>query len=282
MEGMLKQIRTIIFGVEEDNEAQTSRIVRDRKISSRRTRSSKGDSRKGQNRPHRHPSRETSRDYDKMEGEEFRTAVAAAAFVVNSIEDKEDEMKQEPSSNSRKSSSEIQEVSSRPQTNEDLPGGANNPTQTMVKTKPEDKVSEKTIVSTTNVEKTPNFVADKQLDEKMSKKELERRLGDVWEKTETEKVKERFMKVKARIFEWEKKKKLKAKKKLTRKEGKIEWKRARDLQDFARKMQTIEKISEGARSQTEDKRKNAEIRVKEQAQMIRSTGKIQKPIFLCC
>jgi len=35
-------VSTIIFGNEEENKAQTSRMIRDRKISSRRTRSSKG------------------------------------------------------------------------------------------------------------------------------------------------------------------------------------------------------------------------------------------------
>jgi len=65
-------------------------------------------------------------------------------------------------------------------------------------------------------------------------------------------------------------------------QGKLEGKRARELQDFMRKMQTIENISGGARSQTEENRKHEETRVKEKAKMIRTTGKIQKPIYLCC
>jgi len=40
-----------------------------------------------------------------MEGEEFRTAVAAATFAVHSIENKKYEMKQDQSSKSRKPSS---------------------------------------------------------------------------------------------------------------------------------------------------------------------------------
>ncbi|CAI9265446.1 unnamed protein product [Lactuca saligna] len=281
MEGLLKQISTIFFR-EKENEAQTTRVIRDRKISSRRTRSSKEDRRKGQNWHQRQPSRETSRDYDKMEGEEFRTAVAAAAFAVNSIENKEDEMKQDPGSNSRKSS-EIQEVSQRPQSNEDLQGEANNhPTTTIIKMKPDNNVSKKSIGSTMSIDKTPSFSIEKQLDEETSKLDLEKRLGDVWEKTELQKIKERFTKVKAVISEWENKKKLRAKKKLIKKEGKLEWKRARELQDFMRKMQTIENISREAISQTEENRRNEEDRVKENANMIRSTGKIQKPIYLCC
>lgn len=47
-------------------------------------------------------SRDTSREYDKTEGEEFRTAVAAAAYAVNSIENKKDEIQQVPRSKSRK------------------------------------------------------------------------------------------------------------------------------------------------------------------------------------
>ncbi|KAI3818219.1 hypothetical protein L1987_12022 [Smallanthus sonchifolius] len=270
-----------IFHVEEENKAQTSRVIRDCKISSRRTRSSKGDNRKGQNWGRRQLSHEISSDNDKMEGEEFRTAVAAAAFAINFMENKEQEIKDDLNSTSKKSFSE---VPPSPKTNGDLPSEANQPKPTVAKSKSDEKTSVKTIGPTSLVEKTPNFVANKQVDEETSQKEPESRLGesDIWEKTQMEKTKERFMKVNARIFEWENKKKWKAKNKLIRKEGKLEWKRARALQDFKRKMETVEKISRGARFKNEENQKREEIKVKEKTSMIRSRGKIQKPMFLCC
>ncbi|KAI3731536.1 hypothetical protein L1987_62725 [Smallanthus sonchifolius] len=204
-----------IFHVEEENKAQTSRVIRDCKISSRRTRSSKGDGRKGQNWDRIQLSHEKNRDNDKTEGEEFRTAVAAAAFAINFIENKELEIKDNPNSTSKKSFS----------------AGI----ETM-------------------------------------------RIRDLGENSDGEDQRTvRFMKVKARIFKWENKKKQKAKNKL----GKLEWKRARALQDFKRKMEAVEKISKGARSKNEENRKREEIKVKEKASM-RSKGKIRKPVFLCC
>ncbi|KAM0016537.1 putative remorin [Helianthus debilis subsp. tardiflorus] len=286
MENFIKQISMRIFQVEEENKPQASRVIRDRKVSSRRTRSLKRDSRKGQTWGRRQLSPETSRADKKMEGEEFRTAVAAAAFAITSIENKEQEIKQEPNSNSksRKSFSEIIEESPRPKTSEDVPP-ADQLKPTVVNSETGEKVSsKKPIGPTSSIEKTPSFNANKQSDEITSQKEPKLRLGesDIWEKTQLDKTKERFMKVKARIFEWESKKKSKAKNKLIRKEGKIEGKRARALQDFARKMETIEKISKGARSENEKTREREEIRVKEKANIIRSTGKIHKPMFLCC
>ncbi|KAJ0818164.1 putative remorin [Helianthus annuus] len=286
MENFIKQISMRIFQVEEENKPQTSRVIRDRKVSSRRTRSLKRDSRKGQTWGRRQLSPETSRADKKMEGEEFRTAVAAAAFAITSIENKEQEIKQDPNSNSksRKSFSEIIEESPGPKTSEDLPP-ADQLKPTVVNSETGEKVSSrKPIGPTSSIEKTPSFNANKQSNEITSQKEPELRLreSDIWEKTQLDKTKERFMKVKARIFEWESKKKSKAKNKLIRKEGKIEGKRARALQDFTRKMETIEKISKGARSENEKKREREEIRVKEKANIIRSTGKIHKPMFLCC
>ena len=65
-------------------------------------------------------------------------------------------------------------------------------------------------------------------------------------------------------------------------QGKLEWKRARALEKFKEKWDTIEKISNGARSKNDANRKTKEMRVKEKAKMIKSTGKISNPTFLCC
>nr|GEV98232.1 hypothetical protein [Tanacetum cinerariifolium] len=214
------------------------------------------DRQKSQNWGRKQASRDTSREHDKTESEEFRTAVAAAAFAVDSIENKEEEIKQVPRSKSRKTLSEIIEESPRPESIGDLPSGANRPTPAKVTSQVEDKVSRKSFGSAGSIEEMPGSVEDKQLDEEPGQKEPERKLGeaDIWEKNEMEKIKERFVKLKAKISEWETKKKASAKKKLTRKEGKLEWKRAQALMRFTENMVTIEKIA----------------------------GKISNPRFLCC
>ncbi|XP_076907253.1 uncharacterized protein LOC143563638 [Bidens hawaiensis] len=285
MENWIKQICMRIFHVEEENNAQTSRVIRDRKVSSRRTRSFKGDSRKSQDWGRRKPSHEKSRNDEKMETVEFRTAVAAAAFAINSIENKEQEIKQDPnlSSNSRKTLSEIMEMTPQPKTNDDLPSGANQRKLAAIDSKTDEKVPVKTTGSTSSIEKTPTIASKKQSEVEANQKEPESKLGkpNTLEKIQLEKTRERYMKVNARIFEWENKKKSKAKMQLIRKEGKLEWKRARALQDFKKKMQTVENISRGAISKNEENRKREEARVKQKANMIRSTGQVHKPMFLC-
>nr|XP_043627120.1 remorin-like [Erigeron canadensis] len=276
MENLIKQFCMRIFHVEEENKAQTSRVVKNRKVSSRRTRSFK-DSRRGQSWG-RKLSSEISLDHDKTEGDEFRTAVAAAAFVVSSIENKHDEIKQEPISKSRKTLSEILEESPRPEISEDVPGGAINvPMPSPVIT----TTLEENVSTTPPFDRTP---ADNKPDEETSQKEPVTRLGqaDIWEKTEIEKITKRFVNLKAKILEWEKRKKSKAKNKLARREGKIEWKRVQALQAYTRKMEIIEKISKGARSRNEENMKKEETRVKGKANMIRSTRKIPKPTYICC
>ncbi|KAL8249854.1 hypothetical protein R6Q59_006722 [Mikania micrantha] len=299
-----------IFHVEEENKAQSSRVIRDRIISSRRTQSfregeefrtaiaaaaaavnsieskeqeikdrtysNQKKSFSGHSWNRRQSSHEKIREKDKMKGEEFRTAVAAAASAINSIKSREKEIKYPTISNPKQSLSEILEIPLRPKANEDH--GAYQPNPTFVDSKTNDKVSITPKNSSSSVDEI------QYLGEKSDPKECELKLeeSNIWEENQMEKTKERFMKVKAIIFEWEDKKKLKAKKKLIRKEGKLEGKRARALKNFMGKMETIEKISEGARYQNEENRKRKEIRVKEKAKMIKSWGKIHKPMFLCC
>ncbi|CAI9275908.1 unnamed protein product [Lactuca saligna] len=89
MENFIKQMRVRFSGMDEEIEEEASR-VRDQNTPSPRTRSFKGDNRKGQNWYRRQSSREPTYDYDSdyMESDEFRTAVAAAAFAIGSVEER--------------------------------------------------------------------------------------------------------------------------------------------------------------------------------------------------
>ncbi|KAI3812015.1 hypothetical protein L1987_16715 [Smallanthus sonchifolius] len=106
--------------------------------------------------------------------------------------------------------------------------------------------------------------------------------AEVWEKTEMERIKERYEKLNAKILEWENEKKAKAKKKLSRhKDDESEKKRARALQSYKKDMEIIDQIAEGARSQAEENRRKDVIKVKKKADTIRLTGEIPTKTCLC-
>ncbi|KAI3729237.1 hypothetical protein L6452_17890 [Arctium lappa] len=353
MDNLIKQMRVKFSGIEEGNVGETSR-VRDRKIASQKTRSFKGDNRRsGQNwyKGQSSSSRELryDDDSDHMESDEFRTAVAAAAFAINSAEEqrrrtrrrrddslnkskrKQDhqdgpisvrprERIQLPSSSSNKmknkeddsvpistptllpkNPSELQEKlprkASRPPGNTGLRDESSResvgaPRFVMKKTPPPtpapiDKQSDKTI---TNTKPESGFASsshqqptppETKIDKKRSQSRLEDIKADVWEKTEMERIKERYEKLNAKILEWENEKKAKAKKKLSRKKDESESKRARALETYKTEMEMIDQIAEGARSQAEGNRRKEVNKVKEKADKIRLTGKIPTKTCLC-
>lgn len=84
METLIKQMRVRFSGVGQENKDEPSSI-KDRKIPPQKTQSFKGD--KSQNWIRRQFSRQTSRDYDSGEGGDYTTAIAAAAFAINSLEE---------------------------------------------------------------------------------------------------------------------------------------------------------------------------------------------------
>lgn len=98
---------------------------------------------------------------------------------------------------------EITEESPRPESIGDLPGEANRPTPAGVTTEVKDKVSRKSFGSAGSIEEMLDPVEDKQLGEETSQKEPERKLGetDIWEKTEMEKIKQRYVSPNRKIGE---------------------------------------------------------------------------------
>ncbi|KAF7809061.1 remorin-like isoform X1 [Senna tora] len=100
--------------------------------------------------------------------------------------------------------------------------------------------------------------------------------ANAWEREELEKIKQRYEKLKETIDSWESKKKAKARRKLEKKEQKSdsEGKKARSYEKFQSEMQYINGIAGGARAQAEERRRNEELKVKEKANIIRTTGKL--------
>ncbi|KAJ9549222.1 LOW QUALITY PROTEIN: hypothetical protein OSB04_021765 [Centaurea solstitialis] len=273
MDNLIKQMRVKFSGIDEGNVGESSR-VRDRKMSSQKTRSFKGDNRRSQSwNKGQLSSRELKYDDDSdyMETDEFRTAVAAAAFAINSAEEqrrrtrrrrddslnkakrkhddgpvsvssarKPRERIQLPSSSSLsnkmknkedeavpistptllpKKPSELQEkvpkIASRPRANtrlrEESPrGSVDDATRNQTKPLQVQNLKATLQSSTTYTPKT-------EVGRKRSESRPEDVKGRCWEKTEMERVKERYERLNAKILEWENEKKVKAKKKLSRK-----------------------------------------------------------------
>nr|DAD34984.1 TPA_asm: hypothetical protein HUJ06_005623 [Nelumbo nucifera] len=100
-----------------------------------------------------------------------------------------------------------------------------------------------------------------------------------WEKAEMAKIRKRYEQMKNQILLWEDEKKRKAKRRLDRKEGKLERRRQRALQHFSNETAKINQIAQAARENMERQRKKEESEVKEKANKIRSTGKVPVTCF---
>ncbi|XP_042431252.1 remorin-like [Zingiber officinale] len=102
---------------------------------------------------------------------------------------------------------------------------------------------------------------------------------DAWERAKMEKIRKRYEKLKSSIAEWEDEKKLKAKRRLERKEGYLELQRARAVQELRDEMARIAKIAGGARALAEERRRNDEQKTKGKARKMRSAGSSPRSCF---
>ncbi|KAK7362420.1 hypothetical protein VNO77_04531 [Canavalia gladiata] len=102
--------------------------------------------------------------------------------------------------------------------------------------------------------------------------------ADAWEREEHEKIKERYEKLLETIDAWEKRKKMKARRKLNKHEqSENERKRVKALRKYQDQMSYIQQIADGARAQAEERRRNEVLKAKEKANIIRTTGRIPGP-----
>ncbi|KAL0447012.1 UNVERIFIED_CONTAM: hypothetical protein Slati_1829100 [Sesamum latifolium] len=98
-------------------------------------------------------------------------------------------------------------------------------------------------------------------------------MADAWEKEKMASIQERHERLRAIIDDWEINKKKKANRKMERIEAKPD-KRAEAVQRHHEEIKRIEEIAGGARAQAEKNRRKEELKVKEKANKIRSTGKL--------
>ncbi|XVF43197.1 hypothetical protein PTKIN_Ptkin02bG0021200 [Pterospermum kingtungense] len=105
--------------------------------------------------------------------------------------------------------------------------------------------------------------------------------ADTWEKAEVAKINQRYAKLNSIILAWEEKKKKKARNKLDKAESQLEHKRARALIKFKNEMEYIKQAADGARARAETRQRNDELKAKEKANIIRTTGELPKTCFCC-
>ncbi|WVZ57726.1 hypothetical protein U9M48_008075 [Paspalum notatum var. saurae] len=102
-------------------------------------------------------------------------------------------------------------------------------------------------------------------------------MADAWEKEKLAKIKKQYNETMETIAEWEAEKKAKAKRqKELKSESDSERKRAKALEEYNEEMSRINKVATASRLTAEEKRRNAERKVREKAYMIRSTGKLPR------
>ncbi|WMV22667.1 hypothetical protein MTR67_016052 [Solanum verrucosum] len=278
---------------------------RDRGIPSQKTQMSKGETKRTVSWLERQFTTKASRDYDSSNGVDYPTAVAVAAFVVKSIEDKSNKDQTRTNIGANKPLSNIKSKANdtieRPEKS------------TAVKTaKSSSKVQDKNIVirtatlnqeplnSTRSIKQSATFedtrknstfknidIASTKTPIRLSMSQKEMTKGttttnhvvrnskaDIWEKEEMKKIKERHEKQHNVILEWETKKKKKLKRHLEQIEAKIDRRRAKTKQSFYNDIGRIEKIAGGAKAKAEQNQEKEEHKVKEKANKIRSTGKM--------
>ncbi|CAN6288418.1 unnamed protein product [Urochloa humidicola] len=102
-------------------------------------------------------------------------------------------------------------------------------------------------------------------------------MADGWEKEKLAKIKKQYNETIQTIAEWEAEKKAKARRqKELKDESDSERKRAKALEEYNEEMSRINKVAATSRLTAEEKRRNAERKVRDKAQTIRSTGKLPR------
>ncbi|KAJ1296146.1 hypothetical protein BS78_01G276900 [Paspalum vaginatum] len=102
-------------------------------------------------------------------------------------------------------------------------------------------------------------------------------MADAWEKEKMAKIKKKYNETMETIAEWEAEKKAKARRqKELKAESDSERKRANALEEYNEEMSRINKVAAASRFTAEEKRSNAERKVRDKAHMIRSTGKLPR------
>ncbi|XP_058194337.1 remorin isoform X2 [Rhododendron vialii] len=196
-------------------------------------------------------------DYDFSYEIEFSTAIAAAAFVIHSVEEADLESENKLRDGTRASMGRVK-------TRKDDPSMP-----------PESRqISSKEAEGEDAMPREPARWAGSNQLERTTRRSPDAKT-DAWEKSAMAKLVKRHEKVNSSIIAWEKEKKMKAKVDMERQKRELEQRKAINLLHYQNETARIDHIARGARAQSEDKRRKEESQVRERAKKrIRSKGKV--------
>ncbi|KAK8954839.1 hypothetical protein KSP39_PZI002368 [Platanthera zijinensis] len=106
--------------------------------------------------------------------------------------------------------------------------------------------------------------------------------ADMWEKMKMDNAKNRYEKMMSLISEWQIEKKTKARRRMEKKQGEPEHKRAKALQQYNDEVSRINKIVGDAQSLAKSRKQNDEMKIREKTAKIKSTGKLPGSYCNCC
>ncbi|XP_020217943.1 remorin [Cajanus cajan] len=283
MENFFNQMRVKTSGAEESKAGLGS--PRDQKIPIQKTRPFKGEKKQGGQNWFQKQFARRSGDHDSRDMD-HAAAVAAAAFAIN-LQDVSEQKSETLKASLTKTKSKVD--GTKPQipllssASKRLSGSFRSKDDKGKKVPKslvtDEKKPEEAITPSPSMKKTSTFTNEKpettMPDPVRQPIVTERHTkANEWEKAELEDIRQRYDDLREVIDSWQNKKKMKARRKLNKEERGLAQRRMKASEDFQNKITAIDKIAEGARTKAEESRKNEELKAKEKANVIRTTGKL--------
>ncbi|ESQ31807.1 hypothetical protein EUTSA_v10004785mg [Eutrema salsugineum] len=210
-------------------------------------------------------------DYYNEKESEFAVSIAAAAFVIRSMEEAYEEK-------TKKIREEIKRSRTK-KTKSVIP-------KTEVKRLNESFTQEVHIGEESFRKKPSEYSPENRRTQELGSSSRASGLArapskaDSWENTQMNKIKLRYEKMKAEIVGWENERKLTAKLRMERRKSELEKRKEINNQHYKSKLARIQLIADGAKKQLEEKRKSKEAQLRDEVKKMRRTGKV--PINYFC
>ncbi|CAK8536620.1 unnamed protein product [Lathyrus sativus] len=291
MENLWNQMRWQLTGM--DEKKGDLGATRDQKIPIQKTQSFK-EKKRGQNWFQKQLPLKRSHDFDSSEIE-HAAAVAAAAFSIN-LQEASEQTSERPETSSAKTNSKVGSSKSSKSllasASKRLSGSFrykdDQGDKVSISSVSEEKKPEKAITPAPSMKKASTLTDKKPktsrepspLRQTTTGTNIPETDADVWERTELNKIRQRYEKQKEMIDSWQDKKRMKAKRKLIKHESELERRRFKALEKFQNKMKYVNQVADGARAKADENRKNEELQAKGKAGAIRTTGKLPR-IYFC-
>ncbi|XP_010443945.1 PREDICTED: remorin-like [Camelina sativa] len=209
-------------------------------------------------------------DYYNQKESEFAVSVAAAAFVIRSMEEID---KQE----AKRKREEIKKL----RTKKTNPVVTNTEEKRLSKSYTQEVQIGEESFKKKSLECLPENRRAKEMDSssRTSVLALAPSKVDSWENTQIKKIRLRYEKMKAEIVGWENERKLAANLRMEKRKSELEKRKDINNQHYKSKLARIQLIADGAKKQLEEKRRSKEAQVHEKVKKMHRTGKITTNYF---